>query len=347
MHGIPAELSRAKASLLTVRLVHAVESMLDEAQLGDVEITVTGRRAPGMVVSDRAPATDADGRTRFAAVPPKYGFDFLVLPDEVMGQLLAAVAQEEHRSLIYDVWNLRSIKPHPGHAVNLHGPPGTGKTLAAHALAARLGRKLVLGRYSELESRYHGDGPKNLVAIFEAAQRQNAVLFLDEADSLTSRRIGAPSQGSEHAINAMRTELFMCLDRFPVLTVLATNQVSAYDPAFSSRIRHIRVPLPDKLARRAIWQRHLPPELPLARDVSVNRLAEIDGVSGREICQAVIDAATGAADRHSPALLHCDFVTAIEHIKRSRPGHDRNVADQHVGIMRAAMAERPSRPDQD
>ena len=73
--------------------------------------------------------------------------------------------------------------------MNFRGPPGTGKTLAAHAIAHRLGLRIMSARLSDLESKYHGDGPKNLANLFAAATRERALLFIDEAELATIPQI--------------------------------------------------------------------------------------------------------------------------------------------------------------
>jgi SpoVK/Ycf46/Vps4 family AAA+-type ATPase len=274
---------------------------------------------PGRASGSDSDVTSIEDRASFfAPTDPLYGFEFLVLPQRTMDQLLLAVDMLGVRDLVFEQWNLRRIEPRPGSAINLHGPPGTGKTLAAHAIAARLERKIILAKYSQLESKYHGEGPKNLDALFYAAKAHDAVLFLDEADALMSQRFETTSQGSEHAVNAMRSELVMSLDHYDGLVIFATNFVRSYDTAFDSRVRHIEFPGPDAKARAAIWANHFPEELPLAADVSVTELAAIDDVTGRDIRRAVIDAATTAALSGAGRIAQADLKTAIGRIKEHR-----------------------------
>ena len=168
--------------------------------------------------------------------------------------------------------------------------------MAAHAAASHLGRKIMLSRVSDLESKYHGQGPKNLVGLFASAKAQDAVVFIDEAESLLSRRFAQPEQAAESAINSMRTELLMALDAFDGLVIFASNLPDSYDIAIESRLLHVDFPLPDAAGRLAIWRLHLP-HLPVEPGCSVERLADVDGVSGRDIKLAVIRAAVGAARR--------------------------------------------------
>jgi ATP-dependent 26S proteasome regulatory subunit len=159
---------------------------------------------------------------------------------------------------------------------------------------------------------YHGESAKNVEALFRAAREQDAVLFLDEADSILSRRLVAPSQGSEHAVNAMRSELLLSLDRHEGIVIFATNLVEAYDPAFESRVTHVEFCLPDEAARKAIWRLHLPAELPLDDDVSVDELAVLPGLSGRDIKRAVVTACLAVARAGRTRVAQKDFVDATE-----------------------------------
>ncbi|MDX3226101.1 ATP-binding protein [Streptomyces sp. ME19-01-6] len=318
--GIPGGTDEVEAALLRSRLIAAVDAFGGHHGPEPLTVTITNRPA------DRPPAkAEADGPSvaeraeHFTAAAPLYTFDRLVLPDRTMKQLLRAIHIVERRRTLFEEWGLRTIQPHPSSAVNLEGPPGTGKTMAAHAIADRLGRPLIAARASQLESKYHGEGPKNLDALFHAAATQGAVLFLDEADGLMSARFETTSHGSEHAVNAMRSELLTALDRFEGLAVFATNLVSSYDTAFDSRVRHVRFPVPDEAARAEIWRRHLPETLPLAGDVSPRALAGVDDVTGRDIRRAVIDAAAEALLTGRNRVGQADLLAAVERVKASRP----------------------------
>lgn len=244
------------------------------------------------------------------AIDPVFKFDQLVLPPRTMEQILNYVALVEVAPLVFDSWNLRSIEPNPSMAVNFQGPPGTGKTLAAHAIADRLGRKIIMSRLSDLESKYHGDGPKNLVQLFSAASAAGAVLFIDEAESLLSRRFAQPEQAAESAINSMRTEILMALDSYDGLVIFASNLPHSYDQAIESRLLSIDFEKPDRRTRREIWRKHLPSALPLSADVSLDTLAAIEGLTGRDIKMSVITAAVAAARRGDRAITQEHLVRA-------------------------------------
>lgn len=96
--------------------------------------------------------------------------------------------------------------------------------------------KLLIASYAEIESKYHGDGPKNANVIFQVAEREQTLLFIDEADSLLSKRLTNVTQGSEQAINSMRSQLLINLELFRSVVVFSTNLVRNYNKVFEARI---------------------------------------------------------------------------------------------------------------
>jgi SpoVK/Ycf46/Vps4 family AAA+-type ATPase len=332
--GIPASVSESTAALCRSRLLRAVEAMLPEAGGAALEIRVGTRpRGPAAPRPDDAPPTHYESRA------PLYTFEQLVLPGDVEQELVVAVEALRLEPLVFDVWGLRAIEPYPRTALNFHGPPGTGKTMAAHALAHRLGRRILVASYAEIESKYHGDGPKNVRALFQAAERQGALLFVDEADSLLSKRLTQVTQGSEQAINSMRSQLLICLEQFRGVVVFATNLVENYDKAFETRVRHVRFSLPDLEGRREIWRRLLVPGLPLASDIDPAVLAEReDDVCGRDLKNAVLDAARRAAVAGAPTLTLEDLLAAVRRIKSARVGEGRPLTGEETEDARRQLA---------
>jgi SpoVK/Ycf46/Vps4 family AAA+-type ATPase len=274
---------------------------------------------PGSASKSRNPELTMEERAaQYVPQQPLYTFNFLAVSEEVKETLLAAIDVIRLDQKLFHEWNLKEIEPFPRTALNFFGPPGTGKTLAAHALAHYLNAPIMMASYAQIESKFHGDGPKNVEALFYAAQRDKAVLFIDEADSLLSKRFTDVSQGLEQSINSMRGQLMVSLERYQGIVIFATNLIESYDKAFETRVRHIEFPLPDEKSRREIWLRHLPRQLPLSDDVSIEELAKIDSVCGRDIKNAVIDAAIRAARAKKNFVTLQDLVVAVERIKTAR-----------------------------
>lgn len=332
IQGIPDSVPEPTAAVCRSRLLTAVNKLIDETGLDNIRITVGDASSfssfweninlPGRGDSNqknRDPELSPEERAkRYEAQQPIFTFKQLVIPEEVEEDLLLAVDLIRLEFKVFDEWGLRKIEPFPRTALNFHGKPGTGKTLAAHAIASKINRPILVASYAQIESMYHGEGPKNVEAIFLAAERDNALLFIDEADSLLSKRLTNVTQGSEQAINSMRSQLLICLEQFRGVVIFSTNLVENYDKAFETRVRNINFPMPDETCRREIWKRHLVEELPIAEDVSIEKLAQIEDVCGRDIKNAIIDASMRAARQDKEEIGISEFLDSVDRIKKAR-----------------------------
>lgn len=238
----------------------------------------------------------------YEAVSPKYTFDMVQLPEDTIEQINRALGRIEHEKKVFEEWGLYAIMPNPVSALGFFGPPGTGKTLAAEAIADKMGKKIIRVSYADIENKYVGEGPKNVKAVFYAAEKQDALLFIDEADSLLSKRLTSVSDGTGQAFNSMRSQLLMSLENFHGIAIFATNLVVNYDKAFLSRLISVEFKSPDATQRQKIWETHLLPKymngrrlaIPLSKDVNITELAEKFDLCGRDIRNAVIDACVEA-----------------------------------------------------
>ena len=190
--------------------------------------------------------------------------------------------------------------------------------MAAEAIANKLGKKILRATYADIESKFHGEGPKMVKAIFRAAERDKAVLFLDESDSLLSKRLTNVSDGSAQAINSMRSQLLICLEQFKGIVIFATNLVVNYDKAFLSRLINIEFTVPDFEARKLIWEQHLKGpglRIPLDENVDISELSEKYVFCGREIKNSVKDACVTVAIAGREKVSQEDLLKAAEKTK--------------------------------
>lgn len=118
----------------------------------------------------------------FQAEEPRYSFGRVILPASVMTQIKEALAIIKVEAKVFDEWGLRNIMPFATCAMSFYGPPGTGKSMAAEAIADHLGKKIIRAAYADITSKYKGQGQKMVKALFLAAEKQNAVLFIDESE---------------------------------------------------------------------------------------------------------------------------------------------------------------------
>lgn len=228
------------------------------------------------------------------ALTPRRTFNDVILPASTRRALDHALSQIKKHDLIFHHWGLgERHSTGRGLAFNFAGPPGTGKTICAEAIANALGKKLLVVRYSEVESLWAGETGKNVSAVFRAAAENDAVLFFDEADAIASRRFSSITQGYQREANAVVNVLLKELEEFDGVVIFATNLAANFDPAFERRIRtHILFEMPGAEERAEIWKVQLHArKTPLADDVNFEELGEKFAASGGDIKNAVLKAA--------------------------------------------------------
>ena len=120
----------------------------------------------------------------------------------------------------------------------LHGPPGTGKTGFARFLAERVDRPLLRRPASALLSPFLGESEKLIDEAFREAEREGAVLMLDEADSLLAARENARQQWQVSITN----EILQAMEDYDGIFIAATNLIDRLDQAAMRRFDW-RVPL--------------------------------------------------------------------------------------------------------
>lgn len=148
-----------------------------------------------------------------------------------------------------------SIQPWKG--ILLFGPPGTGKTLLASACAGSLESTFFNVKVSSVSSKYYGESSKIVSALYDVARESHpSIVFMDEIDSLTTRRSDGVSEASRKMLATLLTELDGFQDKGSdklILTLSATNTPWDLDEAVLSRFsRRIFIPLPDKSATMEI-----------------------------------------------------------------------------------------------
>lgn len=200
------------------------------------------------------------------------------------------------------------VRVEPPRRFLLYGPPGTGKTMLAMAASRMLGATFINVSVDRVLSRYVGDAPRMISAIFRLARRRApSIVFFDEVETLVARR----DTGREAATGLVQTFLTE-LDGFkskslekPVIVMAATNKPWLLDEAILSRFeKRIYVPLPDKRAREAIFRLHLEKRGFKLEGVTYEELAEMtEGYSGRDIANACREAVMTMLRRANPNTL--------------------------------------------
>jgi SpoVK/Ycf46/Vps4 family AAA+-type ATPase len=132
------------------------------------------------------------------------------------------------------LWNVERFIREEGNArICLYGPPGAGKTAYAQELANRLNKPFMLQSGSDLLGMYVGQTEKNIAEMFEKAERTDAVLLLDEADTFLYSRNMAQRSWEISAVN----EFMVRLERFEGVFLATTNRFDSFDKAILRRFQ--------------------------------------------------------------------------------------------------------------
>ncbi len=109
----------------------------------------------------------------------------------------------------------------------LSGPPGTGKTEFVKFLGHELDCSVRTCMAGDLLNKYVGGTEENIREAFRAAEADQAILFIDEADGMLRSRRLAERSWEVTQVN----ELLHAMETFNGVLVCATNSIEMLDPA--------------------------------------------------------------------------------------------------------------------
>lgn len=230
------------------------------------------------------PNITPSGLKEFIIEIPKVTWDDIGGLDEVKKLLIENIAFNISKREIFKKVNVK-----PAKGILLYGPPGTGKTLLAKAVANQCNANFISVKGPEIRSKWLGESEERIRFLFSKAREvAPCVIFFDEIDSAAPIRGRNASDTSDTIVNQILVEMDGIESAEGVVVLGATNRVELLDPALLRPGRfdyHIEVPLPDAIARNAIFNTHLKGK-PLSTDIIMDELVQLtDGFSGAEIAE--------------------------------------------------------------
>ncbi len=212
-----------------------------------------------------------------------------------------------------ELFNRLGIEPPKG--VLLNGPPGTGKTLMAKAVANEVDAHFQTISGPEIMGKYYGESEERLREVFEEAEEHApAIIFIDEIDSIATKRDDADGDTERRIVAQLLTLMDGLDERGNVTVIAATNRVDSLDPALrrGGRFdRELEIGVPDRDGRLEILQVHTR-EMPLEEDVTLNHYADnTHGFVGADLESLVKESAMNALRRVRPEIdLESDEIPA-------------------------------------
>ena len=251
---------------------------------------------------------------------PDVSFEDVGGLSEQIKQIRQAIELPIENPAAFDKFGIESPK-----GVLLAGPPGTGKTLLAKAVASSTNATFLGIVGSELAQKYIGEGGRMVRELFDlASQRAPSIIFIDEIDSIGSKRLDSTTSG-DREVQRTLMQLLAEMDGFEsvknVKIIAATNRPELLDAALlrSGRFdRIVTLPLPDKNARVSILNVHTK-NTPLSKNVDLNFISnKTDGFSGAELKSVIVEAAMSAISDNRNKVNKSDIIKSIEIINKKK-----------------------------
>lgn len=213
----------------------------------------------------------------------------------------------------FDSWGIsESFEKGITNSILLYGPPGTGKTMIAESIAAVLNQGLMSLDTADLQSQIPGQMERNIKKAFEKADAEDAVLLIDECDSLLYDR-NAVGMIIAAEINTLLREI----ENFDGVCILTTNRLGHLDAALQRRIiAKVELGLPSEEQRREIWKKLLPVKMPV-KDLNFDLLS-LHPLSGGDIKNAILLAARKAVAANMEHVTQEHFNQVLAHIVKSK-----------------------------
>ncbi len=194
----------------------------------------------------------------------------------------------------------------PPKGILLYGPPGCGKTLLAKAVANESDAYFIAINGPEIMSKFYGESEQRLREIFEEAKEHApAIIFIDEIDAIAPKREEVTGEVEKRVVAQLLALMDGLEARGDVIIIGATNRQNAIDPALRrpGRFdREIEIGVPDTKGRLEILMVHTR-NMPLAKDVDLNKLAELThGFVGADLAALAREAAMKALRRILPKI---------------------------------------------
>ena len=238
-----------------------------------------------------------DFKRAVETVVPRRTFDDVILPPATRRALDQALVQVSSHDLIFRRWGLGERHPTGWRSPSTSRAPGHRQDDLRRGDRARLGRRLLVVRYAEVESMWMGETPKNVVGVFRIARERTPCCS-------STRPTRSPRGAQRHSTtrrsaraNRVVNVLLQELESFNGVVIFATNMAANFDPAFERRIRtHVLFEMPGVDRARGDLARADASHVHAAgADVDFRALAERYAVSGGDIRNAVLKAALAAA----------------------------------------------------
>jgi SpoVK/Ycf46/Vps4 family AAA+-type ATPase len=238
-----------------------------------------------------------------------YEWGDLVLPRQTLLDVEEIKAWIEHRETLLHQWGLGQKIP-AGFRSLFYGPSGTGKTLAATLIGKSTGRAVYRVDLALAASKWIGETEKNLASVLDRAEKNDWILFFDEADALFGKRTQVMDAHDRYADQEV-SYLLQHVEDFPGVVILA-GHLKGIDQAFARRFQSVvYFPVPGVDERLRLWQGAFEDGPELNDDVSLKDLAEKYEITGGGILNVLRYASLMTLRRDEKTVRRADIEDGV------------------------------------
>jgi transitional endoplasmic reticulum ATPase len=254
--------------------------------------------------------------------------DFGGYPEVVLRARKLIETQLNNSQFLKDI-GARAVK-----GILFTGPPGTGKTHLARIIAQQSNAAFFLVSGPSIVSKWVGDTEEVLRNIFQAAtqsEKENAIIFFDEIDSIAERR----NDNTHEASSRLIAQLLTLIDGFDasaknIVVIAATNRVEVLDPALTRPGRfdwEIEFGTPTLTDRYEILRVSMK-GLKISGEPPIEDIARLtEGWSAAKLTSIWAEASLIAAGERRAAISEEDTAEAFELVQR-RPNRDKEIGEK-------------------
>ena len=209
-------------------LSHKLDATLKQTQTRSVGESVMRKTSEVLKSTEEIPL-DVDSKLSLVKVfDDTKGLNIPILSANLFDQIDRIVQEQKQ------VEKLIAHGLTPTRSAIFVGPPGVGKTLSARWIASMLGKKLWVLDLSSTMSSFLGKTGSSIRSVLDYAKNTNAVLLLDEIDSVAKSRNDESDVGE---LKRLVTVILQELDQWPSSSLLlaATNHPEIIDSALWRR----------------------------------------------------------------------------------------------------------------
>lgn len=268
-----------------------------------VKITANFRQA---LIGNKTARLDSGENFPARYSPTKFNFDEVILGPETLQDLQPLFGYLKVRKTIRQDPELAKLVK-PCFMTVFSGFPGTGKTLAAKTIGKMFGMPTYTLELSKVVSKYIGEFEKSLDKVFTRFSGKDCILFIDEADSIFSKRLENVADAKDKYVNQEMAYLLQRIEDYEGVIILASNVASfkrQVDNAMLRRIRAIiQFSFPTCADRTKLWQNALPKKFKYEEKL-VEKLALNFQLNGASIYNIVSELIVNAVEKNIETITY-------------------------------------------